>query len=435
MKSFKHTVSEHLLTFQICLMVAFNTILRIISYPWQPNYLVFDEKYYIPQAIGMAYQEEGRSIGETAYNVFKDTGGFMEAYDNNISDAIATNDVFQHPPFGKWLISLGTYFYNDPLNYSGWRFSSVIASILIVIVIMILAKALIPENRFVPLIAGLLVSVDGQLLVMGHMGMLDIFISLFVIVGTLFLILSIKYINRSLLFSSISGISLGLATAVKWNSVLWVFAGLIILIIVAIFTKKIKYYFSSLLLLFSSVFMYLVTWILSPVGSGNFWNRLVDIFDYHKYVANFLFTSDDGSAVGSSVPFPFSWIIQSSDWGYTDCSSGTCKYLINSGNPVLWCGIWLSVISIIVLVIIKRIDVLYSVPALMFLMGVIPWFSGTRHPWLSYTVQILPLGVICLIAILALIYSKGWGKIFTNFYISIILIISIIMYPNWSMIG
>lgn len=435
MKSFKHIVSEHLLTFQICLMVLFNTVLRIISYPWQPNHLVFDEKYYIPQAIGMAYQEEGKSIGETAFNIFKNTGGFMETYDNNITDAIATNDVFQHPPFGKWLISLGAYLYNDPLNYSGWRFSSVVASILIVIASMILANVLIPENKFVPIITGLLVSVDGQLIVMGRMGMLDIFISLFVIVGTLFLVLSIKYINRSLLFSSISGISLGLAVAVKWNSVLWVFAGSIILVIVAIFTKNNKQYLSSLILVISSIVSYLTTWIMSPVGSGNFWNRLVEIFDYHKYVANFLFTSDDGSAVGSSVPFPLSWIIQSSDWGYADCSTGTCKYLINSGNPVLWTGIWVSIISIVVLVIIKRINVSYSIPAVMFLMGVIPWFSGARHPWLSYTIQILPLGVICLITVLALIWNKSWGKVFTIFYISSILIISISMYPNWSMIS
>lgn len=435
MEKIKNFLSKQVFAVQIFLLLSLNIIMRVISYPWKPNYLVFDEKYYVPQAVAMMYPAANKNMGERGYDLFKNVPGFMDTFESK-DHAIYTTNIFQHPPFGKWLIGLGTLFYKDPTNYSGWRLSSVVASIIIVLVTMLLIKIILPNIVLAPLIAGLLVSVDGQLIVMGRMGMLDIFISMFVIIGTLFLVLCLKQNSYSNLYAILTGISFGLGTAVKWNTVLWALTAFVIVLVYAAVHRKIKYVFSAVLLLVSSAVAYLTTWFFSPVATGGFVSRFEKIVEYHQYVAGFLFKSDssDGNLIGNvTVPFPLSWIVQKGDWGYSDCSNGTCQSILDAGNPVLWVGIWMSVLAIIAFIFFKRSHAVFSIPVIMLLMGVLPWFSGTRHPWLSYTVQILPLGVVCLTIIIALLLENKYGRILSGLYIIGVLTVSASMYPLWTM--
>jgi dolichyl-phosphate-mannose-protein mannosyltransferase len=119
-----------------------------ISYPANR---VFDEAYYPPEA---------REILELGYE-----------YNRGYTFIV-------HPPMGKLLIAIGEQLFGyDSL---GWRLPSAVASTIAVVVLTRLARRL-TGSTLLGLVAGLLLALDGLSFSLGRIGLLDVFLQMFVV--------------------------------------------------------------------------------------------------------------------------------------------------------------------------------------------------------------------------------------------------------------
>ena len=141
-----------------------------------------------------------------------------------------------HPPLGKWLIGSGIalFGYAEDQPFS-WRITAAIAGIITVALLFILAWRLLrtvapgPSATVGAFAAAGLLATDFLHLVQSRIGMLDVFIVMFVVVAALAVVLDRDRLlpteRRSLLdrvtlghpWRLVAGVALGAATATKWS--------------------------------------------------------------------------------------------------------------------------------------------------------------------------------------------------------------------------
>ena len=180
-------------------LIALASRLRDITYP--PD-LLFDEAYYPPQANDLL------------------NWGFE--YNRGYSFIV-------HPPLGKWLIAAGEWLFGyDSL---GWRFPSAVAGALAVVILVRLARRL-TGSTLLGLVAGLLLALDGFSFTLSRIGLLDVFLQLFVLAAVACLVVDRDVVRARV--SAMEGIEarigprgwrlaagflFGCACAVKWSGV------------------------------------------------------------------------------------------------------------------------------------------------------------------------------------------------------------------------
>lgn len=155
----------------------------------EPDGIVFDETYYVDDARSQLAHgaEEGFAV---------------------------------HPPVGKWLIAAGIALFGDAPF--GWRAAAAAAGTILVLLTYLTARTLLTTVGAAAL-AGLLVAVDGLLVVQSRIAMLDIFVALFVVLGVWLLVLDhARPTSREVLrpFLLLAGVTFGLAVATKWSGLL-----------------------------------------------------------------------------------------------------------------------------------------------------------------------------------------------------------------------
>lgn len=182
---------------------------------------VFDEKHYVPQAWQIL-----RNAG------VEDNYGYT---------------LIVHPPLGKQLIAIGEWLFG--YTAWGWRFSAAIAGTVIILLTIRITRRL-TRSTLLGAIAGVLVIADGVLHLQSRMGMLDIFLVVFVL-AAFGCVLRDREQVRQRLAEAVrhgwitdrygprlgvrwwrfgAGVCLGLACAVKWSGLYFVVAiGLLIL--------------------------------------------------------------------------------------------------------------------------------------------------------------------------------------------------------------
>ncbi|MDO5633862.1 MAG: phospholipid carrier-dependent glycosyltransferase [Micrococcus sp.] len=134
-----------------------------------PDRLIFDETYYPKDAFSLIQS------------------GYERRWDDDVNEAFARGEAqpldepsyVVHPPLGKWLIALGMLVFGVDNGY-GWRSAAALAGTLSVLLTALIAQHLF---RSVALggLAGLFLAVEGHHLVMSRIGLLDIFLSFFVL--------------------------------------------------------------------------------------------------------------------------------------------------------------------------------------------------------------------------------------------------------------
>lgn len=188
------------------LIVAIAAVLRL----WKlgsPQRLVFDEAYYVPE-------------GEQMLRY-----GFEE---NRAYYFIV------HPPFGKWNIALGEWLFGyTPV---GWRFSSVLAGLIAIVLLSFVVRRL-TRSTFLGLAAALMLAADGFSFALSRIGILDIFLQVWVLAGFVCLVLDRDRFRRQLAeayaaggpmgrwgprvgfrwWRLAAGVCFGLALSVKWS--------------------------------------------------------------------------------------------------------------------------------------------------------------------------------------------------------------------------
>lgn len=131
-------------------VIAAITRFTMLNYPTDAGTPVFDEKHYAPQ--GWQFLTGG----------IEDNPGY---------------GLVVHPPVGKQMIALGEALFG--YNGWGWRFSAALAgTVLILLVIRIVRR--MTRSTMLGALAGIMLIADGTTFVSSRIGMLDIFITVFV---------------------------------------------------------------------------------------------------------------------------------------------------------------------------------------------------------------------------------------------------------------
>jgi dolichyl-phosphate-mannose--protein O-mannosyl transferase len=183
-------------------------VVSFVSRLWDLGYpgdLLFDEAYYPPEAQELLTWGHEYNRGYT---------------------------FIVHPPLGKWLIALGVKgFGYDSL---GWRLPSAVAGTIAVVVLVRLARRL-TGSTLLGLVAGLLLALDGFSFSLSRIGLLDVFLQVFVVSAVACLVVDRDRVRQRVRalgevprngfrlgprgWRIAAGFLFGCACAVKWSGV------------------------------------------------------------------------------------------------------------------------------------------------------------------------------------------------------------------------
>ncbi len=363
-----------------------------------PGELVFDETYYVKDAESLRQLGYEGRWPEGANDLW---AAGTPGSPSEIGAFIA------HPPLGKWVMALGLALLG-PENPAGWRLGTAITGIVLVGLTMVLAHLLFARLVLTG-IAGLLLAIDGNGIVMSRVSLLDGVLAAVVVLAVIFVVLDRRDARSQLAawlaerrergrstdwgpalwgrpWLVAAGVTFGLAIAVKWSA-LYLLAAFALLTVVADAVDRrragVALWSSGALLKqgpVSFVLMvpaaaaaHLVTWwgwfstsggygrdrvvtdenrlpgILGslPDALQNWWEYQTAVYGYH---------------VGESSPHGYespAWqwplLLRPTYMHYNDLGNGTAEAISGIPNPLIWWASWLSVLAIVVLLVLRAL--------------------------------------------------------------------------------
>lgn len=143
------------------LVVLLATVLRLWNLG-SPHQLVFDETFYVKDSwtlLNNGYESQWADDPNPDFNAGS-VNGYLQA-----------GSYVVHPPLGKWIIALGLAVFGAG-DAVGWRVSTAVVGILSVLLIILIARGLF-RSTLLAVIAGTLLAVDGNAIVMSRVALLD----------------------------------------------------------------------------------------------------------------------------------------------------------------------------------------------------------------------------------------------------------------------
>ncbi len=388
-------------------------------------HLVFDETYYVKDSWSLwslGYEGTWQSDANTAF-------------ENGITSGLGEDGAYVvHPPVGRWLLGLGMGILGQD-SPTGWRLGAALTGIAGVILVCRLAWQLF-SSLLVTVLAGALLATDGTHIVMSRTGLLDIFLSTFVLAAFLAVALDQRGLPARLRGSPpddaepdqgepgtsspvlvatlgwrpwllVAGVMLGLACATKWSGIYAVAVlGLFVVGREALWRYRLKdphwlqrTFFPDGLIAFGqlvavSAFVYLVSWVSwfthpSAWGRTEGGNALADWFTYHRHMWNF------HQGLASEHPYmsdPSGWLLQArpTSFYFEQTGDGMVTAVTSLGNPALW---WLGIPALIALVGATAWKGRWQTGFILlgFVALYLPWFIYTDRTIFSfYTVAFAP---------------------------------------------
>lgn len=183
------------------------TLLRLVGLSY-PHELVFDETYYVKDAwtlMHLGYEGSWGADANTSFNL-----GDPNTYS-------PTAEFLAHPPIGKWIISFGLAIFGGGSSF-GWRISIALCGILLVILTMVIAWMLF-RSTLLTVIAGGLLAIDGNAIVLSRVSLLDGAVALLALVGVIFVLLDRSWSRRRL--DDWMSRRTASGRAITWGPVLW----------------------------------------------------------------------------------------------------------------------------------------------------------------------------------------------------------------------
>jgi dolichyl-phosphate-mannose--protein O-mannosyl transferase len=410
-----------------------------------PAEIVFDETYYVKDAWSLWNLGYESNWPEDANERF--AAGETQIFTGDASFVV-------HPPLGKWLIALGMAALG-PANPVGWRIAMAVLGILAVILVMVVAKRL-TGSRALAVIAGGLLAIDGNAIVMSRIGILDNALMFFVLVGFVCVVMDRQWAQRRLdawllhrdrtardpgwgpalwwrPWLIAAGAALGAATAVKWSG-LWFLAAFGLLTVASDLlmrrasgveawvtgTLLKQAPVSALLMVPIAAVVHLLAWLgwfrsengyhrQWAEGDGNAWTGLLawvprdlqswwhfQVVSYEYHVGE----SRDHSYESDAWMWPLS-IRPTSFWFDGDASGcggeGDCwAQITDLPNPLIW---WAAAAALVFLAVVVvrsgRWPAMFVVVA--YLAGWAPWLIyPERTMFQFYAIAIAPYAVIAL---------------------------------------
>jgi dolichyl-phosphate-mannose-protein mannosyltransferase len=434
-------VFEYLGAFLVLAIASITRLWNLAS----PQKLVFDETYYVKDALSLSQEGHEKNWPEGANSAFE-TG--------DVYSYLADPAFVVHPPFGKWLISSGMWLLG-PDNAAGWRLSTALLGIATVALLMLVAHRLFGSTKLA-LAAGFLLAIDGMAITMSRTALLDAPLTFFLLLGFLFFLIDSKqsrlrigYLiqegkNTLLWFRPwlvLTGIALGAASSIKWS-------GLYLLAAMGLYVV-----FSEMLLRRDSAekswartgvlaqgaisFLNLVPvaiatyvaswlgWITSSGGYSRNWsedNSLPGVFgalpswaqslwNYHEVIYKFhVNLSEDHSYQSHPITWllglrPTAFFYETYALGQMGCESDTCSSAITAlGNPLIWVFATAALLYLAYRYIRTRERVIGLV-----LLGVgalyLPWLLiPERTVFQFYAVSFLPWMILGLVLVIQILY-------------------------------
>jgi dolichyl-phosphate-mannose-protein mannosyltransferase len=361
-----------------------------------PGELVFDETYYVKDA------ESLRQLGYEGR--WPDGANELWAAGTPGSPSELASFI-AHPPLGKWIIALGLGALG-PENSASWRLGTAVAGVVLVGLVMLLAHLLFTRLVLTG-IAGLLIAIDGNAIVMSRVALLDGILALLIVLAVIFVVLDRRDVRRSLdawlaarrasdpprstdwgpalwnrpwLFAA--GITFGLATGVKWSA-LYLLAAFAVLTVVADALDRrnagVSIWMSGtvlrqgpvsfVLMIPAALAVHLLTWWGWFVTSGgygrtrevtdenrlpgilgslpdalqNWWQYQTAIYGYHVN------ESSPHNYEAPAIGWPL--LLRPTYMHYSDLGNGTAEAITGIPNPFIWWGSVVAVMTIIGLLI------------------------------------------------------------------------------------
>jgi dolichyl-phosphate-mannose--protein O-mannosyl transferase len=216
-----------------------------------PHTLVFDETFYV---------KDSYSLSHLGYESQWPANADQSFASGNTDIFLKTASFVVHPPLGKWLISLGYLAFGGAGDPVSWRISTAIVGILAVVVLMLIAKKLF-GSTLVATIAGLLMAIDGNAIVMSRVSLLDNFVMFFALLGFGALLLDREWTARRLAmwigrraqpgkgidwgpalwwrpWLIAAGLAFGLTASIKWNGIYFLAGFAIYTVVVDAIARK-----------------------------------------------------------------------------------------------------------------------------------------------------------------------------------------------------
>lgn len=437
------------------IIAAVGGVLRFWNLVW-PNSVIFDETYYTKDGWSMWVYgwehnwQDGSSIANPAL-VGPGTYGH-----NGAAKFSAGPEFVAHPPFGKWVIGAGEKVWG--LNPVGWRLMEAALGTLAIYIIARVARRMF-RSTLLGAVAGILFAFDGLAFVMARTALLD-GIQMFFMLGGFAALLVDRDKTRAKFaawreergtellpigergpklgvrpWRWIAGVSLGLATATKWNGVFFVAAFAVLTVMwdrgarravglrrpsVATLIRDVPWAFLALPV--TAVLTFIASyagWFFDTSNGGgynrywaeahpsNFWptwtNPLRSLWNYIDQQYGF------NANLQSPHPYqsnPWSWFVmgrpvafyyEAPKTGSQGCtpSMGSCSAeVLALGNPLLW---WFATAAILFLLWRRFARKDWRAGAILvgLLAGVGPWLWYAQRTIFSfYAVVFLPFMVL-----------------------------------------
>jgi dolichyl-phosphate-mannose-protein mannosyltransferase len=359
-----------------------------------------------------------------------------------------------HPPLGNWLVGAGIKMFG--YDEFGWRISAAVLGTVSVILLFLLVRHLLreapqPARTLGAFAAASLLAGDFLHVVQSRIGMLDVFVTLFVIAAVLFAVLDRDrptratwdrpppgYLSALALhrpWRLLAGVALGAAVAVKWSGayvalavipliVAWEIAarrraspgepgGMTRTLTRAAWLAVRQEGMRSLLLLgVVPIVVYLAAYIGRMPGEvigppwqeGTVWRG---VWEHQQAMLTF-HTGLEGSHPYESPPW--SWLLLKRPVAYFfDASGGDYREILAIGSPLAWAGALLGFVGLAILWIRGgwRVRGPAAVVILAALATYLPWLAlqGSRSQvFLWYILPALPF----MYAALGILLAWGW---------------------------
>lgn len=432
-------------------------VLAAVTRMWalgSPKVLVFDETYYVKDAwtlVHLGYEGKWPADADRAFQA-----GHVDIY-SKAAEYVA------HPPLGKWIIGLGEWV-TGAANPIGWRLSVAIVGVLAVALVMLVTHRMF-ATPLVTVVAGGLLAIDNQAILMSRVGLLDNMVMFFALAGFACVLedrfWTERRLGRWLMRRDIggwgptllwrpwllgAGALFGLCTAVKWSGIYFLAAFAIYSVAVDMMLRRragLRFWYSAgllkqapatfLNLVPTAVVAYLAGWTGWFVTSGG-WDRHYIQDGGHRFTGllawvpvplqNLWAWHSDIYAfhVGLATPHPYSapailWPLiarpTSMYWdgasmsGGSGCQWQTCaSTLTDLPNPLIWYAGIAAAIYLLVRLIRRR-----EWQTGLLLMGVaagyLPWLLyPKRTTFFFYSIAFEPYLLIGLAAVIGLMVLR-----------------------------
>lgn len=406
------------------------TLLAAVLRLWNVGYppvLAFDEFYYAKSAcIFLGGSEERCLVQDDGERYW-----YAEAGDTG---------AWVHPPLGKWTIALGEAIVGfdgsdglDERDLFAARVMPAIAGTLTVLVFAILLQVLLGSALWTA-VGGLLLATEGLSLVQSRVAMLDVFVTLWIVVAVLLIVLDRRWIEargpdggdaevpspiwRPYRFAA--GLALGLGLASKWSALtaigvvglltlLWEFerrrrAGEASWLLRTLLREG---FGIALALLVVPLLVYAATYLpwFARGGSLAGWFELHDrMFAYHQSLRPTDATT--GVPIHPYLSSALRWmpltrpVLYFADYA----QDGSRAVIYALGNPgVFWTGI--AAVPTAAWLWWKRREVAAGVAVVAFLGMYLPWFFVDRPQFLFYALPLVPFIVLAIVAMLRYLHQ------------------------------